>query len=96
MIGALEAQPRNYSLYTQRGGAIICGVADLAQGEVEPKLSDKTESGQIPEATEHIAEATRILNGLREQSLKHPDLDAAIGRLELALSILTTQTGGML
>ena len=63
---------------------------------MEPKLSDKTESRQIPEATEHIAEATRILNGLREQSLKHPDLDAAIGRLELALSILTTQTGGML
>lgn len=68
----------------------------MAQEKLEPNLSLKTTSGQIPKATEHIAEATRILNGLREQSVKHPDLDAAIGRLELALSILTTKTGGML
>jgi hypothetical protein len=33
---------------------------------------------------------------LREQLEKHPDLEAAIERLEMALSILTTKTGGML
>jgi hypothetical protein len=54
------------------------------------------QSEQSPKAADHVAEAHRILNGLRDQSIKHPDLDAAIGRLELALSILTTRTGGML
>ncbi len=47
-------------------------------------------------AAEHVAEAHRILNGMREQTDKHPELDKAIAKLEMALSILTTQTGGML
>ena len=47
-------------------------------------------------AVEHVAEAHRRLSGLRQQLDKHPDLDAAIANLELALSILTTKTGGML
>jgi hypothetical protein len=49
-----------------------------------------------PDATEYVAEAHRMLSNLRQQDIKHPDLDAAIGRLELALSLLTTRTGGML
>ena len=51
---------------------------------------------QNPNAVEHVVEAHRILNGLRQQLDKHPDLDEAIAKLELALSILTTKTGGML
>ncbi len=51
---------------------------------------------QDPGAVEHVAEAHRILSGLREQVDKHPDLDEAIAKLEMALSILTTNTGGML
>ena len=47
-------------------------------------------------AAEHVAEAHRILNGMRQQSDKYPELDKAIAKLEMALSILTTQTGGML
>lgn len=47
-------------------------------------------------AAEHVAEAHRILSGLRRELEKHPDLEAAISNLELALSILTTKTGGML
>jgi len=47
-------------------------------------------------AAEHVAEAQRILTGLRQQLDKHPDLERAISSLELALSILTTNTGGML
>ena len=50
----------------------------------------------VPEAAEHVAEAKRRLTSLRAQLDKHPDLDAAIERLELALSILTTRSGGML
>jgi hypothetical protein len=51
---------------------------------------------QRPDAAEHVAEAHRLLNGLREKLDKHPDLEEAITKLELALSILTTKTGGML
>ncbi len=51
---------------------------------------------QDPGAAEHVAEAHRILSGLRQQLDKHPDLDEAIAKLEMALSILTTKTGGML
>ena len=48
------------------------------------------------DAVEHVAEAHRILSGLRQQLDKHPDLDEAIAKLEMALSVLTTRTGGML
>ena len=48
------------------------------------------------DAAEHVAEAKRRLTALQQQLDKHPDLEAAIERLELALSVLTTKTGGML
>jgi hypothetical protein len=51
---------------------------------------------QNPNAAEHVAEAHRILSGLRQQLDRHPDLEEAIAKLEMALSILTTRTGGML
>jgi hypothetical protein len=51
---------------------------------------------QYPGAAEHVAEAHRILSGLRQQLDKHPELDEAITKLEMALSVLTTKTGGML
>ena len=43
-----------------------------------------------------MAEAHRRLTTMRKELDKHPDLEAAIERLEMALSILTTRTGGML
>jgi hypothetical protein len=55
-----------------------------------------TEANPEREAVEHVAEAHRILNGLRQRLDKHPDLEKAISSLEMALSILTTKTGGML
>jgi hypothetical protein len=62
-----------------------------------PEKTESTESTQpTPDAAEHIAEAHRRLTALRQDANKHPDLDAAIERLEMALSILTTKTGGML
>jgi len=48
------------------------------------------------QATEHVAEAHRRLSALRQQLEKHPDLEVAIERLEMALSILSNKTGGML
>jgi hypothetical protein len=48
------------------------------------------------DAADHVAEAHRRLSLLRQQLEAHPDLEIAIERLEMALSILTTKTGGML
>jgi hypothetical protein len=57
----------------------------------QPKSSDQERN-----AAEHVAEAHRILSELRQRLDKHPDLETAITNLELALSLLTTNTGGML
>jgi hypothetical protein len=51
---------------------------------------------QEQDAARHVAEAHRILSALRLRLDKHLDLEKAIDNLELALSILTTKTGGML
>jgi len=51
---------------------------------------------KTPQAAEHVAEARRRLISMRRELDRHPDLEAAIERLEMALSILTTKTGGML
>jgi hypothetical protein len=62
-------------------------------------MSSQPPSPQPPptaDAREYVAEAQVRLRRLREQLEKHPDLEAAIERLEMALSILTTKTGGML
>ena len=61
------------------------------ENDVPPENSE-----QNPNAAEYVAEANRRLKLLRKELDKHPDLEAAIERLELALSVLTTKTGGML
>lgn len=60
---------------------------------MEPNSKQPAETSQDAEA--HVAEAQSLLKRVREQ-LEHPDLDLAIEKLEMALSILTTNTGGML
>ena len=54
------------------------------------------ETDQSPDAAQHVAEAHRLLRALQLPLDKHPDLAKAIDNLEMALSILTTKTGGML
>jgi hypothetical protein len=49
-----------------------------------------------PDAAKHVAEAHRLLNRMKLQLEKHPDLEEAIANLEMALSILTTKTAGLL
>jgi hypothetical protein len=61
----------------------------------EKKDSDAKPT-QNPQAADYVADAHRRLTSMRQGLEKHPDLEAAIERLELALSILTTKTGGML
>ena len=56
-------------------------------------------SGTI-QAAEHVAGAHHLLKSVRERLAglenQHPELDEAITKLEMALSILTVKTGGML
>jgi len=62
----------------------------------DEKKSSGPDALASPQAAEYVAEAHRRLTTMRRELEKHPDLEAAIERLEMALSILTTRTGGML
>jgi len=48
------------------------------------------------EAEAHIASATQILKALQEKIGEHPEIGAAITKLEMALNALAIQTGGLL
>jgi hypothetical protein len=48
------------------------------------------------DAAQHVAEARNLLQTLRSELDQHPGLEEAISRLEMALSILTSKSGGML
>jgi hypothetical protein len=56
----------------------------------------QSNQAHTPDAAEHVAEAHRILSGMRQQLDRHPDLEQAISKLEMALSILAIKSGGML
>jgi predicted component of type VI protein secretion system len=53
-------------------------------------------SPESKQAVEHITEARELLSQLRGKLDQHPELEEAITKLELALSALTLQTGGLL
>jgi hypothetical protein len=59
------------------------------QGEPNPKQDSA-------EAVQHIASAQQILNALQEKIGQHPEIAAAINKLEVALNILTIKTGALL
>jgi hypothetical protein len=52
-------------------------------------------AGKAP-AVEHVSRARELLINLQEKVGKHPELAAAIDKLESALNILTVRTGGLL
>jgi len=58
------------------------------------------QKGQHAEAIQHITEAHRILNRLREEADKHPApreaLIEAMEKMEMALAVLSVKTGGWL
>jgi hypothetical protein len=51
---------------------------------------------QNAQAAKHVEEAHGLLQSLREELIEHPEIEEAILKLEMALSILTTKSGGML
>jgi len=48
------------------------------------------------EAEAHIAGAQQILKALQAKIGEHPEIGAAITKLEMALNALAIQTGGLL
>ena len=67
----------------------------------EPTLAAKNqnEGPRTVEAAEHIAGAHEQLKGLRDRLgilNRHPELEDALTKLEMALNALTISTGGML
>lgn len=60
---------------------------------------ESSSGGKKPDnkqATEHLTEAHTLLQDLRNEINQHPKLEDAILKLEMALSLLTTKSGGML
>lgn len=60
----------------------------------------KDDNRPLSEATDHLASAHALLRTLREKTKQveehHPELDEAIRKLEIALSILSLKTGALL
>jgi hypothetical protein len=61
----------------------------------EMSSAPKSDSGQT-KATKHVTGAHELLKTLRAKVGEHPELSEAITELEMALSILTVQTAGLL
>jgi hypothetical protein len=55
----------------------------------------KPESGE-PTAAQHVAAASQLLKSLQAKLGKHPEIEEAVTRLEMALASLGVQTGGFL
>jgi hypothetical protein len=58
--------------------------------------SERKPERDSAQAAVHISKAHQILKVLEEKIGTHPELGAAITKLEMALNILSIKTGGML
>ena len=62
-------------------------------------MDTQTNPPQKPDnqiAAEHVSGAHELLQSLRQRIGEHPELGQAITQLEMALSILTVNTAGLL
>jgi hypothetical protein len=60
------------------------------------KGSGAKQGAEQTKAAKHVSGAHQLLKALRERVGEHPELGEAITELEMALSILTVQTAGLL
>lgn len=58
--------------------------------------SERKAEQDTTQAAEHVASAHQILKALQEKIGHHPEIGAAITKLEMALNDLAVQTGGLL
>ncbi len=61
-----------------------------------PAPTDPKPEQNPNEAAEHVASAHKLLKELQQKLGSHPELGEAITKLEMALSTLAVQTGGLL
>jgi hypothetical protein len=61
-----------------------------------PTDSEPKSEQNSTEAAEHVASAHQILKELQLTLGNHPELGAAITKLESALNVLAIKTGGLL
>ena len=59
-------------------------------------VSERDSEQDPAQAATHIASAHKILEALQKKIGEHPELGAAITKLEMALNILGVKTGGLL
>jgi hypothetical protein len=67
--------------------------------EFDAEAERQEDERRASQAVQHVAGAHHLLTTLREKLgtlEKHPELAEAITKLEMALSTLTVNTGGML
>lgn len=60
------------------------------------KESESNPQGTSADAEAHIRSAHEILRALQKKIGEHPEIGAAITKLEMALNDLAIQTGGVL
>lgn len=58
--------------------------------------SERNPEQDPAQAVAHIASAHQILKALQEKIGEHPEIGAAITKIEMALNILEIKTGGLL
>ena len=61
--------------------------------ETPSPLGPEPDSAQ---AAAHVTSARDLLTALQEKIGKHPEIGAAITKLEMALNVLEIKTGGLL
>jgi hypothetical protein len=61
-----------------------------------PETEEKWPDDRHEEAVHNVSEAHRLLDSLRSELDRHPKLEEAIVKLEIALERLTIRSGGML
>src|SRR3954470_9361346 len=59
-------------------------------------MSSSNPQSDPNQAVQNVKEARQLLQSMREELDRHPKLEEAIVKLELALESLTLKTGGML
>jgi hypothetical protein len=61
------------------------------EAENKPKLQPNS-----AQAAAHLANARQILKALQEKIGEHPEIGAAITKIEMALNVLEIKTGALL
>lgn len=58
--------------------------------------SEDDSKADSTQAAAHVTSARDLLTALQEKIGKHPEIGAAITKLEMALNVLEIKTGGLL